>query len=69
MAKDFISDYDPRWDCAILYWNNRMGQSHFVLLDSTTSKGQMQLAFHTCQPISIPLWIWKPIDWRPGPTH
>jgi hypothetical protein len=69
MENNFIVDWDPGLDCALLYWNTRLGRSHFVLLNTSTEKGRFQLAFHTCRPVSVPLWVWKPIDWRYGPMQ
>ena len=64
----FVVDYDARWNCAILYWNGRLGRSEFSLLNTSTPAGQMQFAFCTLQPWSTALWVWR-ADWNSEYLH
>ena len=68
MADNFIVDLDPRWNCAVLYWNSRLGRSEFSLLNTSTSAGQIGFSLCTVEPWCIARWVWS-ADWHSKTLH
>lgn len=67
MAGNFILDWTPGLDAAVLVYDRQEKRYELTLVDSSTREGQLKLALSKAGRNFI--WCWQPIDWRYGPTH
>jgi hypothetical protein len=67
MADNFILDWTPGLNAAVLTYNAHERRYELTLVDTSTQLGELKFALLKTGRFRV--WVWQPIDWHSGPVH
>jgi hypothetical protein len=67
MDTNFVVDWTPGLDAAVLIYNPQERRYELTLVDTSTRAGRIALALFKKGRNFV--WAWQPIAWSSGPVH